>query len=158
MDKRHFKRVHFLRRVKVETGGQSYETHCMDISLRGVLLVRPENVNWKLEQQLTVTLELSDEEYIAMNCSLVHIDEEAVTASNADATGGEPIFKDGKGIGRVTSGTYGYTVGMSLALGYIKSGTAAPGDEVEVMVLGQPHKGRILEGPPFDPEGEKLRA
>ena len=65
---------------------------------------------------------------------------------------------DGKGIGRVTSGTYGYTVGMSLALGYIKSGTAAPGDEVEVMVLGQPHKGRILEGPPFDPEGEKLRA
>ena len=78
MDKRHFKRVHFLRRVKVETGGQSYETHCMDISLRGVLLVRPENVNWKLEQQLTVTLELSDEEYIAMNCSLVHIDEEVV--------------------------------------------------------------------------------
>ncbi|MEQ9246115.1 MAG: glycine cleavage T C-terminal barrel domain-containing protein, partial [Nitratireductor sp.] len=80
------------------------------------------------------------------------------TASNADATGGEPIFKDGKGIGRVTSGTYGYTVGMSLALGYIKSGTAAPGDEVEVMVLGQPHKGRILEEPPFDPKGEKLRA
>ena len=78
MDKRHFKRVHFLRRVKVETGGQSYETHCMDISLRGVLLVRPENVNWKLEQQLTVTLELSDEEYIAMNCSLVHIDEDVV--------------------------------------------------------------------------------
>ncbi|MBT12785.1 MAG: hypothetical protein CMI02_12215 [Oceanospirillaceae bacterium] len=78
MDKRHFKRVHFLRRGKVETGGQSYETHCMDISLRGVLLVRPENVNWKLEQQLTVTLELSDEEYIAMNCSLVHIDEDVV--------------------------------------------------------------------------------
>ena len=78
MDKRHFKRLHFLRRVKVETGGQSYETHCMDISLRGVLLVRPENVNWKLEQQLTVTLELSDEEYIAMNCSLVHIDEDVV--------------------------------------------------------------------------------
>ena len=89
---------------------------------------------------------------------LVHIDEAAVTASNADATGGEPIFKDGKGIGRVTSGTYGYTVGMSLALGYIKSGTAEPGDEVEVMVLGQPHKGRILEEPPFDPKGEKLRA
>ena len=40
----------------------------------------------------------------------------------------------------------------------IKSGTAAPGDEVEVMVLGQPHKGRILEEPPFDPKGEKLRA
>ncbi|QGX98133.1 FAD-dependent oxidoreductase [Roseovarius faecimaris] len=89
---------------------------------------------------------------------LMHIDEAAVTASNADATGGEPIFRDGKGVGRVTSGTYGYTVGMSLALGYVKYGLAAPGDEVEVMVLGQPHKARILHEPPFDPKGEKLRA
>ena len=61
------------------------------------------------------------------NLVLIHIDEEAVNASNADATGGEPIFKDGKGIGRVTSGTYGYTVGMSLALGYVRTGTAEPG-------------------------------
>jgi len=78
IDKRHFKRVHFLRRVKVETAGSHYETHCMDISLRGVLLVRPEDVNWKLEQQLKVTLELSDDESITMNCSLVHIDEDVV--------------------------------------------------------------------------------
>lgn len=92
------------------------------------------------------------------NLVLIHIDEEAVTASNADATGGEPIFKDGKGIGRVTSGTYGYSVGMSLALGYVRSGEAAPGDAVEVMVLGRPHKARILHEPPFDPKGEKLRA
>ncbi|SLN13448.1 4-methylaminobutanoate oxidase (formaldehyde-forming) [Roseovarius litorisediminis] len=92
------------------------------------------------------------------NLVLIHIDEDAVNASNADATGGEPIFKNGKGIGRVTSGTYGYTVGMSLALGYVRTGTAAPGDEVEVMVLGQPHKARILHEPPFDPKGEKLRA
>jgi dimethylglycine dehydrogenase len=90
---------------------------------------------------------------------LIHIDEADVTASNADATGGEPI-RDASGtpVGRVTSGTYGYTVGMSLALGYVRHGEAAPGDDVEVMVLGQPHKGRILHEPPFDPKGEKLRA
>ncbi|SLN09869.1 4-methylaminobutanoate oxidase (formaldehyde-forming) [Roseovarius gaetbuli] len=87
---------------------------------------------------------------------LLHLDEAEVTASNADATGGEPIMKDGKGIGRVTSGTYGYSVGMSLALGYVKG--AAPGDEVEVMVLGRPHKARILHEPPFDPSGARLRA
>ncbi len=87
---------------------------------------------------------------------LLHLDESDVSASNADATGGEPIFKDGEGIGRVTSGTYGYTVGMSLALGYVKD--ARPGDEVEVMVLGRPHKAVILHEPPFDPKGEKLRA
>ncbi|SHM41737.1 dimethylglycine dehydrogenase [Roseovarius litoreus] len=89
---------------------------------------------------------------------LIHIDEADVTASNADATGGEPIFCRGKPVGRVTSGTYGYTVGMSLALGYVRHGQAAPGDEVEVMVLGRPHKGRILHEPPFDPKGEVLRA
>jgi len=90
---------------------------------------------------------------------LIHIDEADVTASNADATGGEPI-RDVNGIpvGRVTSGTYGYTVGMSLALGYVKAGTVKAGDAVEVMVLGKPHAGRILHEPPFDPKGEKLRA
>ena len=87
---------------------------------------------------------------------LLALDKSQTDASNADATGGEPIFKDGKGIGRVTSGAYGYSVGMSLALGYVKG--AAPGDEVDVMVLGQPHKARILHEPPFDPKGEKLRA
>ncbi|MDP2580314.1 FAD-dependent oxidoreductase [Shimia thalassica] len=87
---------------------------------------------------------------------LLHLNEADVTASNADATGGEPIFKDGVGIGRVTSGAYGYSVGMSLALGYVKN--AVPGDQVEVMVLGQPHKAVILDKPPFDPDGDRLRA
>jgi dimethylglycine dehydrogenase len=45
---------------------------------------------------------------------------------------------------------------MSLALGFVKD--AQPGDRVEVMVLGQPHGGTILDKPPFDPEGARLRA
>jgi dimethylglycine dehydrogenase len=87
---------------------------------------------------------------------LMALDAAQTDASNADATGGEPIFKDGAGIGRVTSGTYGYNVGQSLALGYVRN--ASPGDEVEVMVLGQPHKAVILHEPPFDPKGARLRA
>ena len=87
---------------------------------------------------------------------LLHLNEAAVTASNADATGGEPVFKDGNGVGRVTSGAYGYSVGLSLALAMVKD--VGPGDEVEVMVLGQPHKAKILHQPPFDPMGKKLRA
>lgn len=88
---------------------------------------------------------------------LLALEEADVTASNADATGGEPIFRDGVGVGRVTSGAYGYSVGMSLALGYVK-GAVGPGDTVEVMVLGRPHRARILREPPFDPEGVRLRA
>ena len=77
----------------------------------------------------------------------------------ADATGGEPIFlPDGTPIGHVTSGAYGYSVGKSLALGYLKRGTAQPGDEVSVAILGRPHRATVLAQPAFDPEGARLRA
>ncbi|MEL7282214.1 MAG: FAD-dependent oxidoreductase [Pseudomonadota bacterium] len=88
---------------------------------------------------------------------LLHLDEADVSASRADATGGEPVFFDGQGVGRVTSGAYGYSVGMSLAMGYVKAGTALPGDAVEVMVLGQAHRATVLHEPPFDPKGARLR-
>jgi dimethylglycine dehydrogenase len=87
---------------------------------------------------------------------ILALDGADVTASNADATGGEPIFLNGRGVGRVTSGTFGFSVGQSLALGFVKEG--APGDQVEVMVLGRPHRAVILPEPPFDPEGARLRA
>jgi len=87
---------------------------------------------------------------------MLALDAADVTASNADASGGEPIFAGGRGVGRVTSGAYGYTVGMSLALGYVSG--VAPGDAFEVMVLGQPHGARILTEAPFDPQGARLRA
>ena len=87
---------------------------------------------------------------------LLALDEADVTNSNADATGGEPIFRNGEPVGRVTSGAYGYTVGQSLALAFLKN--SQPGDEVDVMVLGQPHKAKVLHEPPFDPKGERLRA
>ena len=82
---------------------------------------------------------------------------EVLDVTNADATGGEPIFlPDGTPVGRVTSGTYGYSVEKSLALGYLKDVPA--GTPVDVMILGRPHRGIVLAEPPFDPKGEKLRA
>ncbi|SMX35794.1 GcvT family protein [Maliponia aquimaris] len=89
---------------------------------------------------------------------ILALDEDAVIASGADATGGEPIFRGGQGVGRVSSGGYGYSVGRSLALGFVKAGMAEPGDRVQVMVLGRPHGAEILAAPPFDPEGVRLRA
>ncbi|WP_084860431.1 GcvT family protein [Salibaculum halophilum] len=84
---------------------------------------------------------------------LVHVQE----VDSADATGGEPIFlPDGTPVGRVTSGAYGYSVGMSLALAYLSDVT--PGQAVDVMILGRPHRGVVLAEPPFDPAGARLRA
>lgn len=81
-----------------------------------------------------------------------------IEASTADATGNEPIFDlKGKPAGKVSSGAYGYHVGQSLALAYLRPDIAA-GAELEVMVLGRPHRARVLEGAAFDPEGKRLRA
>ena len=81
-----------------------------------------------------------------------------IEVSTADATGNEPIFDlEGRPAGKVSSGAYGYHVGQSLALAYLRPDIAA-GAELEVMVLGRPHRARVLEGAAFDPEGRRLRA
>ncbi|NNE81100.1 MAG: GcvT family protein [Silicimonas sp.] len=82
-----------------------------------------------------------------------------IDAKEADATGGEPIFlTDDTPIGQVTSGGYGYGVGKSLALGYVKANVAEPGTRLHVAVLGRPHSAQILEHSPFDPEGTRARS
>ena len=79
MEQRQFKRVHFFQRVQVESEGKILETYCLDVSLRGILLVLPEHVTWRLEQPLKVTLGLADgENIIIMNCFLVHLDDDVV--------------------------------------------------------------------------------
>jgi dimethylglycine dehydrogenase len=82
----------------------------------------------------------------------------SVDTEVADASGGEPIFlPDGTPIGQVSSGGYGYSVGQSLALAYVKAGSAKAGDVVHVALLGAPHTARVLPAAPFDPEGLRLR-
>ncbi|MCX7646631.1 MAG: FAD-dependent oxidoreductase [Rhodobacteraceae bacterium] len=90
---------------------------------------------------------------------MLEIDPDAAAASNADATGSEPVFlTDGTPVGQVSSGAYGYWVGKSLALAYVRAGHAQAGTEVDVAILGRPHRAVILPHPPFDPEGLRLRA
>ncbi|MEO1611529.1 MAG: glycine cleavage T C-terminal barrel domain-containing protein, partial [Pseudomonadota bacterium] len=82
-----------------------------------------------------------------------------VEADIADASGSEPIFTvDGKPAGKVSSGAYGYHVDKSLALAHLYAHAAEPGTEVDVFILGKPHRAKVLAEPPFDPRGERLRA
>ncbi len=82
-----------------------------------------------------------------------------IDVEEADASGGEPIFlTDGTPAGQVSSGTYGYSVQKSLAIAYLKVAYCAPGTELDVAILGRPHRARVLVRPPFDPDGLKLRS
>jgi dimethylglycine dehydrogenase len=81
-----------------------------------------------------------------------------VAVTTADAVGGEPVFlTDGTPVGRVSSGAYGFSVEASLALGFVDAEHAAPGTEVDIAILGQPHRAIILDQAAFDPEGKRLR-
>jgi dimethylglycine dehydrogenase len=79
--------------------------------------------------------------------------------TQSDANGGEPVFlTDGTPVGRVSSGAFGHSVGASIALCFIKADSAAAGTELDVAILGIPHRAVILQKPPFDAAGERLRA
>lgn len=81
----------------------------------------------------------------------------AVETEDADAWGGESIYKKGKYVGRVTSGAYGFSVECSLALGYIAADVIDDDEEYEIAILGIPHKAKRLHEPLFDPKGTRLR-
>ncbi len=121
---------------------------------------------WPQEVGLDRLIKLDKPEFIGKEAYLKIKDNEPreklvmleIEADNADAVGGEPIFlPDGTPVGRISSGSYGYTVEKSLALGFVKTAYTTPGTELDVAVLGQSHKAFILAGSAFDPEGKRLR-
>ena len=81
-----------------------------------------------------------------------------IDADEADATGGEPVLRGGAVVGQVSSGAYGHTVGESLALAYVRSEAAEPGDDFAIEILGEMRPARLLAEPLYDPKGERLRS
>ena len=77
--------------------------------------------------------------------------------TNADPLGNNAIFRDGKMIGRATSGNYGPRLDKSLILAMIPPAMAKIGEEFEVDILGARHKAAVVEESPHDPKNEKLR-
>lgn len=81
-----------------------------------------------------------------------------IEAADADATGFEPIWADGRRVGFVTSGGYGHHVGMSLALAYVERRIAEAPTPLTVHVVGEEKAAHVLVQPPYDPAGLKLRS
>jgi dimethylglycine dehydrogenase len=77
--------------------------------------------------------------------------------TDADALGNEPLFIGGEMVGRATAGGYGWRIGKSLAIGFLRPEHAAVGTEVEIDVLGELHKATVIEESPYDPENARLR-
>ncbi|WP_127557094.1 GcvT family protein [Nioella ostreopsis] len=80
-----------------------------------------------------------------------------VDATDADASGYEPVWQDGRRVGFVTSGGYGHTVGKSLALAMVDRGAAAEGTDLTVHIVGQECKATVIAPSPYDPAGGAMR-
>ncbi len=85
-------------------------------------------------------------------CALTFDDPCAVTL------GKEPIFDGERTLGYVTSAAYGYTVGKSIAYGYLPIACAEEGTRVEVEYFGRRYAATVAREPLYDPEGAKLRS
>ena len=81
----------------------------------------------------------------------------AIADGDADASGYEPIWKDGRRVGFVTSGGYGHTLGRSLAMAMIDRDCAEVGTDLSVHVVGVERAAQVIAASPYDPAGKAMR-
>ena len=80
-----------------------------------------------------------------------------IAATDADASGYEPVWQGSKRVGYVTSGGFGHTVKKSLAMALVDREAAKPGTELTVHVVGQERKARVIPASPYDAESKAMR-
>ena len=81
-----------------------------------------------------------------------------VNATDADASGFEPIWIKEKRVGFVTSGGYGHRVKKSLAMALVDSEYGSDGQEVTVHVVGKEQAAIVIPSSPYDPSGILMRS
>ena len=72
--------------------------------------------------------------------------------------GSEPVRVDGRPVGRVTSGGYGYSVERSIAYAYLPASEVIPGRRVEVGIFGRFVGAEVAAEPLFDPGNTRIRS
>ncbi len=81
----------------------------------------------------------------------------AIDSDDADASGYEPVWQDGRMVGFVTSGGYGHTVGQSLAMAMVDTACTAEGTDLSVHIVGVERPARVIAASPYDPAGTAMR-
>jgi heterotetrameric sarcosine oxidase gamma subunit len=74
----------------------------------------------------------------------------------------EPILRDGKVVGRITSGMYGHVLGAAVGLGHVDAGRAMTSEELldarfEIDVAGRRIPAEAALRPLYDPKGDRVR-
>jgi dimethylglycine dehydrogenase len=96
-----------------------------------------------------------DDVRLGLGSRLVLLD---VAATTSDASGYEPVYRDDRVVGYVTSGGFGHRTGRSLALAYLERDQIEAGASYEVPLIGVRHAATLLTEVPFDPSGARMRS
>lgn len=80
-----------------------------------------------------------------------------VDAVDADVIGDEPIWRDGRVVGWVTSGGYAHHAKASVALGYVEAAAFDASAPYEIEIIGERRGARVAPEPLFDPKGLRMR-
>ena len=73
-ERRRFKRIAFDARTELSQGESSWQVKLIDLSLKGLLIERPEHWQGDRQQDFSVDIHLSDDVDIAMDLHLTHED------------------------------------------------------------------------------------
>ena len=74
------------------------------------------------------------------------------------ALGNEPVRMDGRIVGRVTSGGYGFSVERSIAFAYLPPDRSALGTRGEIEIFGEWVGAEVVREPLWDPDGARIRS
>ena len=75
----------------------------------------------------------------------------------APAHPGDSMMAGDRVVGTVTSAAYGHRVAENLAMGFVDPDRAKIGTELEVLVLGERLRARVVEECRYDPHNERVR-
>ena len=81
-----------------------------------------------------------------------------VDAADADAAAVSIVFHGEAVVGLVTSGGFGYRIGKSIALAYVRTDLAVAGTELHIEILGERRRAFVGTEPLYDPDNLRLRA
>ena len=81
----------------------------------------------------------------------------AIDTDGASALIHEAVYHRDRLVGRITSGGYAYTLGHDVALALLPVELAAPGTELEVLILGERRQAHVIPDSPYDPDAARAR-
>ena len=80
-----------------------------------------------------------------------------IETDGASTLASEGLYIDGKLVGRITSGGYGYTLGHDVALALLPERLGTPGTRLDVAILGEWKTAEVIADSPYDPTSARAR-